>query len=248
MVRTVFLAACILLLHFVVQAQQKFVLSGHITDSATGEDLPGATVVIENEINLGTATNSYGFYSITLSPGEHTVRYQYVGFVSQVVKINLAENKKLDIELKEQSIELGNIVVTGERPDRNVSSVEMGNVKLSPKEIEKIPVIFGEQDIIKTMQLTPGVKSAGEGNSGFYVRGGGIDQNLILLDEAPVYNASHLLGFFSIFNSEAIREANLMKGSIPAEYGGRASSVFDIKMKEGNLKEYGVTGSVGLIS
>jgi hypothetical protein len=248
MVRTVFLVVIILLLHFVVHGQQKFVLSGHITDSATGEDLPGATVVIENEINLGTATNSYGFYSITLSPGEYTVRYQYVGFVSQVVKINLTENKKLDIELKEQSIELGNIVVTGERPDRNVSSVEMGNVKLSPKEIEKIPVIFGEQDIIKTMQLTPGVKSAGEGNSGFYVRGGGIDQNLILLDEAPVYNASHLLGFFSIFNSEAIREANLMKGSIPAEYGGRASSVFDIKMKEGNLKEYGVTGSVGLIS
>jgi hypothetical protein len=248
MVRKLFLFAFVLLLHFLVQAQQKFVLSGQITDAATGEDLPGATVVVDNASYLGTASNSYGFYSITLSSGIHSVRYQYVGFVSQVVEINLTENKKLDIELKEQTIELGNIVVTGERPDRNVSSVEMGNVKLSPKEIEKIPVIFGEQDIIKTMQLTPGVKSAGEGNSGFYVRGGGIDQNLILLDEAPVYNASHLLGFFSIFNSEAIREANLMKGSIPAEYGGRASSVFDIKMKEGNLKNYGVAGSVGLIS
>lgn len=248
MLRKFFLVALVLLLHLILQAQQRFVLSGHITDALTGEDLPGATVIVNNADHLGTASNSYGFYSITLSPGKHSVRYQYVGFISQVIEINLTENIKLDVELKEQTIELGNIVVTGERPDRNVSSVEMGNVKLAPKEIEKIPVIFGEQDIIKTMQLTPGVKSAGEGNSGFYVRGGGIDQNLILLDEAPVYNASHLLGFFSIFNSEAIREANLMKGSIPAEYGGRASSVFDIKMKEGNLKNYGVTGSVGLIS
>ena len=181
--RRVFLFAFVLLVHFVVQAQQKFVLSGFIADAATGEALPGATVIIENAANLGTATNSYGFYSITLTSGKYTIRYQYVGFISQFVEINLAESKKLDIELEEQTIELGNIVVTGERPDHNVSSVEMGNVKLAPKEIEKIPVIFGEQDIVKTMQLMPGVKSAGEGNSGFYVRGGGIDQNLILLDE-----------------------------------------------------------------
>jgi len=248
MLNRFFLVVFVLLLHFIGQAQQKYILSGHIRDVATGEDLPGATILVEGVANLGTATNAYGFYSITLLGGKHTVRYQYVGYASQTIDINLTENKKLDIELTEQSFELGNIVVTGERADRNVSSVDMGNIKLSPKEVEKIPIIFGEQDIVKTMQLTPGVKSAGEGNSGFYVRGGGIDQNLILLDEAPVYNASHLLGFFSIFNSEAIREANLMKGSIPAEYGGRASSVFDIKMKEGNLKEYGVAGSVGLIS
>ena len=248
MLKKFFLVVFVLLLHFMVPAQQKFVLSGHIRDVATGEDLPGATVLVDGVANFGTATNSYGFYSITLLAGKHSVRYQYVGYASQIIDINLTENKKLDIELTEQTFELGNIMVTAERADRNVSSVDMGNVKMSPKEVEKIPVIFGEQDIVKTMQLTPGVKSAGEGNSGFYVRGGGIDQNLILLDEAPVYNASHLLGFFSIFNSEAIREANLMKGSIPAEYGGRASSVFDIKMKEGNLKEYGVAGSVGLIS
>ena len=248
MLKNFFLVVFVLLFHFMVPAQQKFVLSGHIRDVATGEDLPGATVLVDGVSNLGTATNAYGFYSITLLAGIHSVRYQYVGYASQIIDINLTENKKLDIELAEQTFELGNIMVTAERPDRNVSSVDMGNVKMSPKEVEKIPVIFGEQDIVKTMQLTPGVKSAGEGNSGFYVRGGGIDQNLILLDEAPVYNASHLLGFFSIFNSEAIREANLMKGSIPAEYGGRASSVFDIKMKEGNLKEYGVAGSIGLIS
>ena len=248
MVKGIFFVAFAFLFQFSLQAQQKFVLSGHISDAATGEDLPGATVLVDGMAYLGTATNSYGFYSITIASGKHSVRYQYVGYSSKIVEIDLTENKKLDIELTEQSYELGNIDVTGERPDRNVTSVEMGNIKMAPKEIEKIPIIFGEQDIVKTMQLTPGVKAAGEGNSGFYVRGGGIDQNLILLDEAPVYNASHLLGFFSIFNSEAIRDANLMKGSIPAEYGGRASSVFDIKMKEGNLKNYGVTGSIGLIS
>jgi hypothetical protein len=139
-------------------------------------------------------------------------------------------------------------VVTGLRADKNVTSVEMGSVQLAPKQIESIPVIFGEPDILKIIQLTPGVKPAGEGNSGFYVRGGGIDQNLILLDEAPVYSASHLLGFFSVFNSEALKNASLLKGSIPAEYGGRASSVLDIQMKEGNLKNFGVTGNLGLIS
>ncbi len=231
-----------------VNAQNNFILSGHISDAATGEDLPGATIIVENISNTGTATNSYGFYSLTLSKEKHLIRYQYVGYTAKEIEIELSQNKVLDVELTEKTYELGNIIVTGDRPDRNISSLEMGNVKMAPKEIEKIPVIFGEQDIVKTMQLTPGVKSAGEGNSGFYVRGGGIDQNLILLDEAPVYNASHLLGFFSIFNSEAIRDANLMKGAIPAEYGGRASSVFDIKMKEGNLKEYGVAGSIGLIS
>ena len=248
MFQKILYAIILVLLQISVQAQQKFVLSGHIRDASTGEDLPGASVIVDGQANLGTTTNAYGFYSITLPAGKHKVRYQYVGYTNSEIEIDLFENKKNDIELVEKTYELGNIVVTGERPDRNVTSVEMGNVKMAPKEIEKIPVIFGEQDIVKTMQLTPGVKAAGEGNSGFYVRGGGIDQNLILLDEAPVYNASHLLGFFSVFNSEAIRDANLMKGSIPAEFGGRASSVFDIKMKEGNLKEYGVAGSVGLIS
>lgn len=236
------------MLFYNVNAQNNFILSGHITDAATGEDLPGATVIVGNISNTGTSTNSYGFYSLTLPVGKYVIRYQYVGYATKEIEIELAQNKVLEVELTEKTFELGNVVVTGDRPDRNISSIEMGNVKMAPKEIEKIPVIFGEQDIVKTMQLTPGVKSAGEGNSGFYVRGGGIDQNLILLDEAPVYNASHLLGFFSVFNSEAIRDANLMKGAIPAEYGGRASSVFDIKMKEGNLKEYGVAGSIGLIS
>ena len=229
-------------------AQEEFVISGTIKDVATGEDLIGATIVVDGMLNTGTISNSYGFFSITLLKNNYKIRFQYVGYETQFVELSLTENKRLDIELKEITIELGNIVVTGERADKNVTSVEMGNVKLTPKQVESIPVLFGEQDILKTVQLTPGVKPAGEGNSGFYVRGGGIDQNLILLDEAPVYNASHLLGFFSVFNSEAIKSANLMKGSIPAEFGGRASSVFDIKMKDGNMKKYGVSGNVGLIS
>jgi hypothetical protein len=231
-----------------VIAQEKAVLSGYIRDEATGEDLIGATIFVNELSNTGTITNSYGYYSISLPKGTYSVQFQFIGYESQNILVELLENKKLEIELAEKSIEIGNIIVTGERADKNITSVEMGNVKMTPKQIEIIPVLFGERDILKTIQLTPGVKSAGEGNSGFYVRGGGIDQNLILLDEAPVYNASHLLGFFSVFNSEAIKDATLMKGSIPAEFGGRASSVFDIKMKEGNLKEFGVTGNIGLIS
>ncbi len=146
----IFLVAIILLWQLSLAGQQKFVLSGHITDAATGEDLPGSTALVDGKANLGTATNSYGFYSITIASGKHSVRYQYVGYSSKIVEIDLTKNQKLDIELTEQSYELGNIVVTGERPDRNISSVEMGNVKIAPKEIEKIPIIFGEQDIVKT--------------------------------------------------------------------------------------------------
>lgn len=242
------IAIIILLLNCALFAQNKAVLSGVIKDASSGEDLIGASVVITNLRNTGAVTNTYGFYSLSLDTGNYVVRVQFVGYNPQTFRIQLSGNKKLDVELIEKSYEIGNVVVTGERADKNVTSVEMGNVKMIPAQIENIPVIFGEQDILKTIQLTPGVKSAGEGNSGFYVRGGGIDQNLILLDEAPVYNASHLLGFFSVFNSQAIKNANLMKGSIPAEFGGRASSVFDIQMKEGNMKKFGLNGSVGLIS
>ncbi|HKL32844.1 MAG TPA: TonB-dependent receptor [Tangfeifania sp.] len=229
-------------------AQPSYVLSGNITDVSTGESLTGANVVASELPNTGAVSNSYGFYSLSLPEGEYQVRFQFIGYEPKIVRVDLSENKKLDIELREKSYEIGNIVVTGERADKNVTSVEMGNVQMVPKQIESIPVIFGEPDVLKTIQLTPGVKPAGEGSSGFYVRGGGIDQNLILLDEAPVYNASHLLGFFSVFNSEALKNASLMKGSIPAEYGGRASSVLDIQMKEGNMKDFGVTGNLGLIS
>ncbi len=229
-------------------AQNSFVLSGNITDAETGENLPGASVVVNGPGSEGTVSNSYGFYSLSLMPGNYSVRYQYIGYETTVREIELNENLKLDVELDAANYVLGNVVVVGEQADRNVTSVDMGKVQMVPKRIESIPIIFGEADILKTIQLTPGVKSAGEGNSGFYVRGGGIDQNLILLDEAPVYSASHLLGFFSVFNSESIKNATLYKGFVPTEYGGRASSVLDIQMKEGNLKNRSLTGSLGLIS
>lgn len=229
-------------------AQQSWVISGNISDSETGEDLASATILAEGIQIEGAITNNYGFYSLSLPEGEYRILFQFVGYESQVLKLKLDSNKKADVELIPKTYELGNVVVTGQRADKNVTSLQMGAVQLVPKQIENIPVIFGEPDILKTIQLTPGVKPAGEGNSGFYVRGGGIDQNLILLDEAPVYSASHLLGFFSVFNSEALKNASLLKGSIPAEHGGRASSVLDIQMKEGNLKNFGATGNVGLIS
>jgi hypothetical protein len=228
--------------------QTKFVLSGIISDAETGESLPGASVLVENFPRTGSVSNSYGFYSLTVPQGEYRFRFQYIGYSPKIVDLEVSKNMKVDIELEKKTYELGKIEVTGEKADKNITSVEMGNVQITPDQIATVPVIFGEPDILKTIQLTPGVKPAGEGNSGFHVRGGGIDQNLVLIDEAPVYSASHLLGFFSVFNSDALKNADLLKGSVPARYGGRASSVLDIRMKEGSLKEFGVSGNLGLIS
>lgn len=228
-------------------SQQKFTLSGTITDASSGEDLIGAAVSIQNH-NYTAVSNSYGFYSISIPEGDYIIQISQMGYTKKTVQINLHSNQLNNFKLDAINYQLEDVEVTGNRGDRNITSTEMGNVKINPRQIENIPVLFGERDLIKTMQLMPGIKQAGEGNTGFYVRGGGIDQNLILLDEAPVYNASHLLGFFSVFNSEAIRDANMLKGSIPAEYGGRASSVLDIRMKEGNMKDYQTNGNVGLIS
>ena len=229
-------------------AQSLFVISGNISDSETGEDLPGASVVVEDPRLGGTVSNNYGFYSLPLPRGEYRLRFQYVGYETVVKEVYSDKDLKLDVELNPANYVLGNVIVVGEQANKNVASVDMGSVQMVPKQLESIPVIFGEADILKVIQLTPGVKAAGEGNSGFHVRGGGIDQNLILLDEAPVYSASHLLGFFSVFNSEAIKSATLLKGFVPAEFGGRASSVLDIQMKEGNLRSMDITGSMGLIS
>lgn len=228
-------------------SQQKFTISGNVTDVSNGEDLPGVVVSISNS-NYLAISNSYGFYSLSAPEGNYVLTVSQMGYTKQMLQVKLHANQLFDFNLQPKNFELDAVEVSGNKGNNNVTSIEMGNVKISPKQIESIPVLFGERDLIKTMQLLPGVKQAGEGNTGFYVRGGGIDQNLILLDEAPVYNASHLLGFFSVFNSEAIRDANLFKGSIPAEYGGRASSVLDIRMKEGNMKEYQTNGNIGLIS
>ncbi|MFA7490461.1 MAG: TonB-dependent receptor [Mariniphaga sp.] len=233
---------------FVATAQARFVLSGTVSDAVTGEDLVGATVYVEDDRGTGAVTNSYGFYSLTLSAGTYRVHYRYVGYGSQELEVVMDTAVHQAVELTPVAYELGNIEVSGGRPDRNVTSTEMGLLEITPGQLEHIPVIFGEADLLKTIQLMPGVKAAGEGNSGFHVRGGGLDQNLLLLDEAPVYGASHLLGFFSVFNTGAIRHARLLKGSIPAGYGGRTSSVLDIRMREGNLRRFGVSGNLGLIS
>ncbi len=227
--------------------QQKFTINGTITDASNGEVLSGVIVSI-NTSNLIAISNNYGFYSLSVPEGDYTVSVSLMGYQKQEQLLKIHNNQTINLSLIQKSVELEAVAVTGVKENKNITSNEMGNVRISPRQIENVPVLFGERDIIKTLQLLPGIKQTGEGNTGFCIRGGGIDQNLILLDEAPVYNASHLLGFFSVFNSEAIRDANLYKGSIPAEYGGRASSVLDIRMKEGNTKEYQTTGNIGLIS
>jgi len=239
----------LLLLAPILNAQSLwFSIYGTVTDQKTGENLAGATITIEELKNTGTITNAYGYYSVLVPQGQYKLHIQYMGYDSKEFYVTVRENKLVNIDLAEKPVQLDNITVRSEKPDRNLSALEMGNNKINPRQTEQVPVLFGEHDILKTIRLMLGVKSAGDGNSGFYVRGGGADQNLILLDEAPVYNPFHVLGFFSVFNSEAVWDATLLKGLIPAEYGGRASSVLDIKMKEGNLKDYCVTGSIGVIS
>lgn len=240
--------AVFLSLFFFSAHAQNLTISGTIKDGSSGEDLIGAIVSVKGDPSKGASTNAYGFYSLTLPAGNYTLVYQYVGFNSQEEPINLTQNVVKNISLKTSSRDLQEVVVRTERADRNVTSTEMSTFKLDPRDIESVPVLLGERDIIKVLQMTPGVKSAGEGNAGFFVRGGAADQNLIQLDEAPVYNASHLLGFFSVFNSDALKDVTLYKGGIPAEYGGRGSSVMDIKMRDGNNQRFVASGGIGLIA
>jgi len=229
-----------------IQAQN-YTLSGYMKDAENGEELIGASLYVP-ATKGGQSTNYYGYYSISLPKGTYKVEYSYLGYETVVKTITLNKDIVKNVELSISAEMLNTVVVSTEARDKNVSSTEMGTQTLQMQEIKQIPVLFGENDVLKTIQLMPGVKGAGEGNSGYYVRGGGADQNLILLDEAPVYNASHMLGFFSVFNGDAIKDVKLYKGSMPAEYGGRLSSVLDIKMKEGNNKNYHANGGIGTIS
>ncbi len=228
--------------------QNKYTISGYVRDSANGEELIGAIVSIKELPNVGTSCNAYGFYSITIPGGSYSITAQFVGYTPKSINVELKQNKRLDIKLSDNANELNAVTVTAIKKDDNITKTEMGVEQLNVKQINSIPVLFGEKDILKTIQLLPGIESAGDGNSGFYVRGGGADQNLILLDEAPVYNASHLLGFFSVFNSDAINDVTVYKGGMPAQFGGRLSSVLDIKMKDGDNEKLRVTASIGLIS
>ena len=237
---------CIFQIQFAI-GQEKLVINGNLKDQATGEAIIRAVIRIEELPNLGVLSNEYGFYAIALPKGKYNLLITQLGYEKYKQQVTLEENISLNIFLKPANL-LKEVVVESGRKNDNLLKAQMGTETLNLNAISKVPVIFGEKDILKTLQLLPGVKSAGEGNSGFYVRGGGADQNLILLDEAPVYNASHLLGFFSTFNSDAIKDVTLIKGNAPAQYGGRLSSVLDVKMKDGNNQDYNVTGGLGLIS
>lgn len=235
-------------INFGVQAQdgQKFTLNGYIKDSSNGETLIGATAIVQGT-STGVATNEYGFYSLSLSPGNYTIIFEYLGFEPISKEVSLQGNVKLDIELGEDAEILEEVVVLGEAEDKNVTDLEMSTNKLDISTIKKMPTLLGEVEIIRSIQLLPGVTTVGEGATGFNVRGGSIDQNLVLLDEAPVYNSSHLFGFFSVFNPDAVKDVKLYKGGIPSRYGGRLSSILDVRMKEGDSKSLAVNGGVGLI-
>ena len=226
---------------------QKVTLSGYVTDKSTGENIFSCGIFIK-EINKSIYTNEYGFYSVTLDAGSYTMRIVYTSYQGFESTFTLDKDTRLNIALLPIEISLQEVDVTANKALENTKSTDLGKVDLDIEKAKTLPAFLGEVDILKTIQLLPGVLSAGEGNSGFYVRGGGPDQNLILLDEAPVYNASHLFGFFSVFNADAVAGLDLYKGSMPAQYGGRLASVLDVSMKEGNNKKFKVDGGIGLIS
>lgn len=227
-------------------SQEKFTINGYVRDSLSAETLIGASVII-GEQEIGVRSNSYGFYSITLPAGIYTVQVSFAGYITSAYEINLNSNISFDFNLIPRDY-LEAVVVTAGRGNVNVKQPQLGKVDLSMTQVKAIPVVLGETDILKTLQLLPGVASAGEGNTGLYVRGGGPDQNLIMLDDAVVYNPGHLFGFFSIFNGDAIKNISLYKGGMPAQYGGRISAVLDASMKDGNMKNFEAEGGIGLIA
>jgi hypothetical protein len=226
---------------------QKYTLSGYLKDSLTNEFLIGAAVQIENT-SIGSSSNAYGYYSITVNKGKVTLLVNYIGYEQKSLTIDVASNVTLDISLKEKMTSLKEVIVSSTKKDQKIISTDMSVEKISAKDIKQIPMVLGEADVIKSIQLLPGVSAPNEGSGGFNVRGGSADQNLILLDEAIVYNPSHLFGFFSVFNADALKDATIYKGGIPSKYGGRLSSVLDIRMREGNNKKFTATGGIGLLS
>ena len=225
---------------------QKINISGYVKSNDSGETLIGANVVIKS-LKIGCTTNNYGFFSFSLDSADYLLETSYIGYENQSISISKSSNDVI-FNLKPTSYITDEVTIKAKKEDANIKNADIGKIEIDVEQVDQIPVLMGEKDILKTIQLLPGVQSGSEGSSGFYVRGGGPDQNLILLDEAVVYNASHLFGFFSVFNSDAINNMDLIKGTMPANYGGRLSSVLDINMKDGNNKKYGATGGIGLIS
>jgi len=245
--RKIFFAILAMLCVAVVHAQEKYTLNGYVRGAADGEEMIGVTVLVK-ELSNGVISNAYGFYSITLPAGEYTIRYSFIGYETVERKLNLDKDVALNISLTEELTELEEVVVTGESPEANVTSIEMSRNDINIQQVKKLPALFGEPDIIKTVQFLPGVISAGEGTSSFFVRGGSADQNLILIDEAPVYDPSHLFGLFSVFNADIIKDSELYKGGIPARFGGRLSSILDVRTRDGNNKEFVGDAGIGLLA
>lgn len=228
-------------------ATAHYTISGYVRDTLNGETLAGATITVRGQ-SKGISSNQYGFYSLTLTAGNYELVCSYVGFQTRIIPVNLSKDIGLNIPLVPRAGMAEAVVVTSRKRDANVKNAQMGKFVLPIEQIRAIPAFLGEVDLLKTVQLLPGVRNAGEGSSGIYVRGGGPDQNLILLDDAPVYNTGHLFGFFSIFNADAIKNVSLIKGGMPAQYGGRLSSVLDVSMKEGNNKKFQVDAGIGVIA
>jgi len=229
------------------QSQKHFTISGYVREVISGESLIGVNIYLP-DLNTGTVTNTYGFYSLTLSETDSVeLISSYIGYSSGIIKVSLHKDIELNIEMKPNII-LDEVTITADRQEKQSESVKMSTVTLQPAQIKNVPSLLGEKDVLKVLQLMPGVQKGTEGSSGLYVRGGGPDQNLIILDDAIVYNASHLFGFFSIFNGDALKSVELTKGGFPARYGGRLSSVLDMNMKEGNKEEWHGEGGIGLIS
>jgi hypothetical protein len=236
--------------HWFIDASSQtrhFTISGTIKDASNGETVAGATVLLKGT-QIAGSSNAYGFFSLSAPEATYTLVVTYVGYDPIEKPIELSRNLTINSALQTAETELQEVEISARGPNENVKSTQMSVVQLDMAEIRKIPAFMGEVDILKTIQLLPGIKNAGDGNTGFYVRGGGPDQNLILLDEAPIYNASHLLGFFSVFNGDAIKNVTLHKGNMPAQYGGRLSSVLDISMKDGNNQRFEVNGGIGVIA
>lgn len=229
------------------RAEEKFTLSGSIKDQTNGEEIIGAIIQVKDQ-RLGTVTNEYGFYSLTLPKGSYTMVFSSFGFRTQEMTVELTENRTVNLSLTPDNVELQEVEITTDKSNQTIQEKPMSMMTVDMKKVKQLPALFGEVDVLKTIQLLPGIQSAGEGNAGFYVRGGSGDQNLILLDEATVYNASHLFGFFSVFNGDAVKDIDVYKGGIPARYGGRLSSLLDVRMKDGNSKRFSGSGGLGLIS
>ena len=229
-----------------VFSQTKYSLSGYVRDTTNGEALSNCNIYTEDR-KSGVQSNNYGFYSISLNQGINKIYFSFIGYNTYELIIDIKKNETRNIELSRSETEITGVTVSKKRRENQVDKIEMSTNNLNITQIKKIPALLGEVDIVKSVQLLPGVSTVGEGATGFNVRGGGIDQNLILLDEAPVFNSSHLFGFFSVFNPDAVKDVKLIKGGMPAQYGGRASSTLDVRMKEWNNKIFAVNGGVELI-